>query len=875
MEIHVNNSSEWADPDAPAELFIDRIGESEALTAALREHRARVDADTITPRELRNVLTFYGDGGVGKTELSGRLAKWLRGEIDSQSTEWGAKPATQVDAIVRWDQNDSYGALDVVDLLISLRSRLGSIRKSWPAFDLAFADFYRVMRPMQELRLKAPGHAATTLTEVVGGLVSDAVAVTDLAVSGGAGAGTFGIARRVIAGSYARSKARRTLNEFPQIAEVLEACDGLPGTPRDVTLAAARLCFLLSLEIRRMPPADRPTVVIFVDHMERLQVPGRNHVGEWSLNKLVARLPFFLFVITGRNSLQWHSPGAAHLDDRGRTKWPLLSTAPTPADEPHQHLIGNLSTADSARFLDAAFDREQILVEEGLVEKLALATDGWPLHLDTLVAVAAERADPTRPLTADDLAGPLPSLVDRLLNDLPPDQADAFRAACLLPYFDAEFVAAAGDVAVGAVERLTRRTIVRTNANSPYPYRVHETLRGLVRAAGASSEGGWSDPDWTRRAQRAIDEAERRFDLAMKSHDDVAALESLALGLNIAAENGVDGTWLVPAIRISPSLNQLSLLLPAENPAAANPDIADILDFLRLRTPSREDVSRALRDIIDRRSRISSTAGLWRAYDLRYRGRTDEALQQLEELGVTFEDRPSLYTYQKAVTLRLARRFRDATQAVPALTEIQQQRVLAGVNRGHGIFIDRETGALRTIADGQKGRRYQMEVLCDWLVVKHRESGVALEVARELRDQSELIGHNSAMADAVGVIAQMQIYDDVVFQASAAELEELSNRQSRPFASWIMLLAMRAWVCDEPQHARRAQEVANALDFRSAAWIPAEILLEAMGHRTSTQPTQWLEPYDEVRERWIRVHTAVKERAATLASTPPGDAART
>lgn len=861
----MDDAAAWADPDAIADLFVDRIGESEALAAALGEHRARVDADTITPRELRNVLTYYGDGGVGKTELSGRLAQWLRGEVDPQTTDWGDRPATKVDAIVRWDQNDSYGAIDVVELLINLRSRLGSVRKSWPAFDLAFADFYRVMRPMQDLQLNTPGHAATTLTEVVGGLVSDAVAVTDIAVSGGAGAGTFGIARRVIAGSYARSKARRTLNEFPQIVKILEACDDLPGTPRDVTLTAARLCFLLSLEIQRMAPADRPMVVVFVDHMERLQVPGRSHVGEWSLNKLVARLPYFLFVITGRNSLQWHDPGATHLDERGTTKWPLLSTVPTPGDEPHQHRVGNLSSADAARFLEAAFEREQVLVEDGLVETLARATDGWPLHLDTLVAVAAERADPARPLTAEDLAGPLPKLVDLLLDDLPPDQADAFRAACLLPYFDVGFVAAAGDVATGAVERLTRRSIVRVNAGSQYPFRVHETLRGLVRAAGASSEGGWSDPDWIGRAQRAIEEAERRFDRAMKTRDDVTALESLALGINVAAENGVDGDWLVPAIRVSPSINGLAALLPVTNPSLATDDVRTILDFLRLRTQGREDVTDALRELVQRRASISSSAGLWRAYDLRFHGRTSETIDQLDELIDDFGDRPELYEYQRVVTLRLGRRFSEAVAAAATLPKSKQARNLGGIHRSHGLILPSETEELWSVAESVPGRRHQLELLADAMLVRHRQDGVPLAEARALYEQTDLIGHLIAKSTVCGVMGQMLVLDDAQYQARVSELEDLSSRRTRPYAAWPMLLAMRAWVCDEPEHAQRAQTIVNSLEYRSAAYIAVETLLETIGYPVKPQPAHWLEPYEVVRERWMMIHQGVRARASELA----------
>lgn len=858
--------SDWEDRDASSQgapgIFVDRVGESQALDAALREHRARIEANTISTREFRNVLTFYGDGGVGKTELSRRLEHWLRGDQGTTYVDWGPSPATTVDAIVRWDANDSRGALDVVELLAGMRSQLGAIQRTWAAFDLAFADFYRVMKPGQDFRLRTPGHVETTMSEVVGGLVSDAVSVTDLAVSGGVGAGVFGVSRRLVAGAYARSKARRVMGEYPQLAEVIEACEVLPGSPRDVAAVAARACFLISEEVHRMAAADRPTVVVFVDHMERLQVPGRTHGGEWSLNKLVARLPYFLFVITGRNSLRWHESSATHLDERGRSAWPLLGLEPPPTDEPHQHRIGNLSTGDAEQFLNASLERLHVPVEAGLVTHLAGATDGWPLHLDTLVAVADERSDRSTPLTAADLAGPLPDLVERLLHDLPEDQADAFRASCLLPYFDTAFVAAAGDVSRGAVERLTGRTIVRANPSSAYPYRIHETLRELVRTAGSTAHGGWAVDDWRTHAERALAEAERRFHAAMAAHDDLGAVASLALGINVAAENAVDGAWLVPAIRTSPSIIRLAELLPAKNPPAATAEVANILDFLRTRTPRRDDATDELRDVIDRRTSVSSTAGLWHAYDLRFQCRWDETLAQFDQLLTDFDDRPSLYLYQKVVTLRIARRFRDAMTYLPRLTAEQQQRTLDSIGRSHGRLTAEGTARLRRVADAAPSRRYQVEVLADWLVVQHRASGARLEDALDLHHQAELIGHQAALAEAATVIGQMNIFDDETFATRSTELEELSRHRSRPFTSWPMLLAMRAWACDEAEHGIRAAEILNSLECRPTAFIAIEVLLEHLGHDVRPQPAQWLEPEDDVRARWMAVHTAVRDRAA-------------
>ena len=72
-------------------LFVDRVPDSKALTDSLRAHLDRVRADAIDSTHNENVLTFYGQGGMGKTRLSRRLEHWLRGEL-GDATEWGPRP---------------------------------------------------------------------------------------------------------------------------------------------------------------------------------------------------------------------------------------------------------------------------------------------------------------------------------------------------------------------------------------------------------------------------------------------------------------------------------------------------------------------------------------------------------------------------------------------------------------------------------------------------------------------------------------------------------------------------------------------------------------------------------------------------------------
>ncbi len=691
------------------------------------------------------------------------------------------------------------------------------------------------------------------------GLVGDALAVGGLAVTGGASAGIVGLSRHLWTRFKAESAVGRTVRQFPGLDQLVADAEVLTTDRESIAELAGRLVFMLNREIESMDVASRPTVVVFVDHMERLQTAGDRHLGEAVLNRLVSRSPWLLFVVTGRNSLGWHR--VSDLPASGPRQWPLLSTEEPPLDEPRQHALGFLSPTDARDFLAGSFDRIGILADHGVVDELAAATDGWPLHLQTIVVLAKERQADNRPLTLNDLEGSLPSLVERLMSDLPSDVSEAFRAACLLPYFDVALVAAAGAVPVGAVERLLRRQLHRPNGGSVYPYRIHDTLRALVRNAGSQAAGGWSDSDWRRQAERALSEAERRFDESIGLKDDRAAIDSLALGLNVATEHNLFASWLVDAIRSSPTIQGLAPRLAASLQSNAPSDLVDVVDFLALRArPRGDDVTSGLLRIWRRSTAISYSAGLWRAYDLRGQGRVDEALQQLQDMIDDPDDRVAIYRNQYVTTLRLGRRFREALDLTQFLTPAQQLAQHDALQRAHGHF-HASAKAFETRARAAKSRRFEIELLGDLLAIRHRETGVSVEDVDALYSTAVEVGHLSTQAVCLGLRAEVNLFDDFVVEESLAELEDLSRRRGRTFRAVPHVLAMRSLALGDPALANEAHQRATEEQFRSASWIPTEILLERLGHPLGSTSAQWLEPYDEVRDRWEAVFVRIVERA--------------
>lgn len=851
------------DPDAPSadsSPFVDRVPEVEAFRSALLTHRARMDAGLIDTTELRNVLTFYGEGGAGKSELSRQLQDWAtgKGSID----HWDATEQP-IDVAVRWDFNDSFGIVDPHPLLVALRSELGAFSSSWPAFDLAFAAFHEAAQPGTELRFRTPREGVMTLSDVVTGLVGDALAVGGMGVTGGASAGVVSIGRHLLTKVKTNTTISRTVRRFDGLSQLIADAESLQADRERIAVVASRIMFMLNREIEAMAPAERPTVVVFVDHMERLQIPGGRHLGEAVLNRLVSRAPWILFVVTGRNSLRWHQ--VSDLPVSGPACWPLLSTENPPLDEPRQHSIGFLSTSDAEHFLSTSFAAMGIALADGVVEELARSTDGWPLHLQTILAVARGRATSERVLTSQDLGGSFPALVDRLLSDLPTDVAKAFRAACLLPYFDVEFVAAAGQVTAGAVEQLLGRRLVRANEGSVYPYRIHDSLRALVREAGSDAVGGWGAGDWARHTELALREAERRFDAAIATQDDVAAIDSLALGLNVATENNVFDPWLVDGIRESPTIQGLAPRISATPRPGAPDELADVLEFLELRArPPSEDVTSELLELSLRGSPIASSAALWRAYDLRARGRTADALDQIDALLTNVGDRPALYRNQYVTTLRLARRFRDASELLPFLSSAQEAAQTHSLRRSHGHLAG-SAEAFHERVERASSRRFQVELLGDELAIRHRQLGVTQEEIDDVYLTAVQVGHRGTQAVCLGLTAELNLWDDDVVSDCLEQLEDLSQRRGRIYRAIPHVLAMRSLALGDPGAAAEARRRASEESYRSSSWIPTEILLEHLGHPLDPGEVQWMEPYADVNSRWLAIFGQIVDRARPIA----------
>ena len=167
---------------------------------------------------------------------------------------------------------------------------------------------------------------------------------------------------------------------------------------------------------------------------------------------------------------------------------------------------GQLSDEDVRRIYEQARTGAGWNLPDDVITELVVRADGLLLHIDAVLALLhnLERALPGRTYSIGDLGGELPQVVVQILEVLSPDEANAFRAACVLPSFDVDLAAAVARESSGAVERAIQYALVEENdEGSVYPFRVHDEVRRLVRL-DRKSAGYWSDGDWREAAEHGM-----------------------------------------------------------------------------------------------------------------------------------------------------------------------------------------------------------------------------------------------------------------------------------------------------------------------------------------------------------------------------------
>ncbi|MFF7155614.1 hypothetical protein [Streptomyces sp. NPDC008139] len=470
----------------------------EEALRGLRDHPAAAGSSA-PPRH--NVLVFYGLGGIGKSTLSRQLERRLReGELDGASADGPERRVT-----CRIDLEDSSLA-DLETAVIAVRGTLGEVMRSCPAFDLAFAVYWRRCHPGVPLEAAIARNSSLgrlgeslSLAEQLDGTLDALLGPIPLA----------GVARRAAGILVGRIREHlrkdRLLAECPGFAELLDVespADMLPFLP-------ALLSWDLA-EYRRRKSLD---VVIFFDTFERVDGRRREAGGlEDRLARLVYLMPNVLFLITGRNRLTWGDGHHPAIHYSGPNYWPSLVTDPgtLPA---MQHRLSGLEEDYADTYLRLRLTRDgEPAIPAPLRRRIIDAAGGVPLYLELSAEYFDQLSAEGRVPAVEQFGGTFAEMVIRVMRDLSAEERALLRAASLAERFDADLLrAAVPSVADAVVRRFLERPLVQSDSSRWLTHTVDEYVRNAVRLHDGNTDDAWSEEEWRSAAERVLEHLRDRL----------------------------------------------------------------------------------------------------------------------------------------------------------------------------------------------------------------------------------------------------------------------------------------------------------------------------------------------------------------------------
>jgi len=497
--------------------------------------------DLEAPR--RNVLVFYGVGGIGKSTLSRGLLEHLAGGRESGEGGAGWAPlGSEAGRVVpvRVDLSRVAGN-DFEALVLALRLAVAELGEPTVAFDLAFQRYWARNHPGESLdehlRRRTwfnsfPG--ARSVPEQMQSALADIASV--LALPGTAGALASQGMRVLVRALREHRQQVRALASCQRLADLLEAEPDLE--------ALSYYPHLLAWDLSRIPEKKRATLVVLLDTFE--DIGDRVHR---DLERMVQRaawlMPSALFVITGRNRVEWADPRLdGQLDWAGGEFWPLLDAGAV--DEPRQHMVGYLSNRDRETYLAQRLTVEgRPLIDDETRSLIARNSHGLPLYLDLAVMRYLDLYTRNgRVPTGEEFDLDFPALAARTFRDLTPAVRQVLRAVSLLESFSVELAAATAGIEHDApVLELVERPFIDEDPYAPWPYHLHDLIRAAVRDADSVSEDRWSPADWRRAAGRAFDALGREA----AGGSRIRLVSALRQGLRLASDYNLPLGWLEDA----------------------------------------------------------------------------------------------------------------------------------------------------------------------------------------------------------------------------------------------------------------------------------------------------------------------------------------
>ena len=853
------------DPDSTevVTLFVNRFSERDALRQSLEAHIRETTQEAAPSQVNNNLLTFYGIGGQGKSRLSRRLERWIKGALPADD-HWGAPPRTALTA--RWNLDQSHDRPQLLSFLAAFRRMLARTGHTFPEFDVAFAAFY----------IKAAGDisgdaALKSLDEELLDVVGDLA--RQVGVTGSSDVLTLTRLRRLLA--VDREQDIPILQRPDALGQLLgligDRGDSLDSWP----LIVAGAMDAVTRRLRQLNAEERPTIAVFVDTFEAIQSPERL-VSEQVINALIAHLPLCLFVVTGRERVTWHEPDCRHVRWAGPQRWPSLTRTAPEDDEPRQHELVTLSLLDTEDALRHALADVDWQLSARELARLAAETQGWPLHVEILVNLIRERraTSASGELTFEDLLGSFPALVRRLLQHLPNDVQLALQAAAVAPSFDAASLRLCDRaIKAGTITRLLRTSLVGRSEDPFFPYKLHDELRHAVASAGSSVPGGWEDEDRVVAAEQLVAGLELRLREAKLATAHVEMMHVHGMAVRLCLQYGLEVEWVKKAFLSVPSHKYQRDLMPNVDRVRSDSELLGLVQVYR--ALGLED-RRARLNQLQRISthahsdRVRFRADLWTMYAVRNMDPAAAVELSRELLGDPYDrncgewPKPhNLMHQQHASTLATAGRW-DQLQEFDPTRSLNAWSI---VDRAHGCFADAAARSRRRLEDHRakkKSYRFAMELVDDTL---QREvfagQGLRLVEFLELAEWARRFDIEWARMRVSATVGPWlvgeqggslpHLWNELCEQRQL--LQTNSSRRSR--ATFAISVAMAG---GDRAFAEEVQQEYIREGGCSPVEAPLSFLYEYIGLPIPIPELPWLENIDVVRQRWLEgwQHTLVR-----------------
>lgn len=426
--------------------FTDREEQRRSFLAKLATPQA--------PDEYR-LLTFYGVGGQGKSELFRYFQNLKTDQDDLTFNAWAKKRGPLPEYHIAPLSFHILENRNPGEALIKLRGALAEAKIDFFHFDLAFSYYLKAASPNLDMKKRYPelfrGDYALfhSAADIVGVFVPAVTVLNALS-------------------KQTLQLRPRQLRWYQKTGKALE--NELKPLDQQELLDKLTIYFGHDLKAALAKP-HTPRLVIMLDTYEALWEGkpqqtglGAQEVDGW-IRDLVSACPGVLFVFFGRDYLKWDTFSKPR---KSRNYTAMLADS--------QHLLGGLSEADADLFLKNA-GVWQAPIRQAIIASSA----GLPFYLDLQLETYNEIIEEGGKPSPSDFGGHEEEVITRFLRHLNDHQENALYVLAQARRFDALLFESLKEKFLSgspvSFVQLTRHSFIREDQQQPGQFVMHQLMR--------------------------------------------------------------------------------------------------------------------------------------------------------------------------------------------------------------------------------------------------------------------------------------------------------------------------------------------------------------------------------------------------------------